>query len=75
MNDFPLPKADTEKSQAILLAAEKLFSDSGYHTTSVDEIAKAAGVSKGLVLYHFNSKANLLQHLLINNLNQRNIYL
>ena len=68
MNDFPLPKADTEKSQAILLAAEKLFSDSGYHITSVEDIAKAAGVSKGLVLYHFNSKTNLLQHLLINNI-------
>lgn len=68
MNDLSVPKADTEKSKAILLAAEKLFSESGYHTTSVEEIAKAAGVSKGLVLYHFNSKANLLQHLMINNI-------
>jgi AcrR family transcriptional regulator len=68
MNDFSLPKADTEKSKAILLAAEKLFSENGYHNTSVEEIAKTADVSKGLVLYHFNSKTNLLQHLLINNI-------
>lgn len=66
MNKFSLPRTDTEKSQAILAAAERLFSENGYHMTSVDEIAKAAGVSKGLVLYHFDSKARLLQILVIN---------
>lgn len=63
-----LPKADTEKSKAILHAAERLFAEKGYHATSVDEIAKSARVSKGLVLYHFRSKVDLLQHLLIDNL-------
>jgi len=43
----------------ILLAARHLFSERGLHGTSVRVIEKASGVSKGLILYHFESKENL----------------
>lgn len=43
----------------ILLAARHLFSERGLHGTSVRDIEKASGVSKGLILYHFESKENL----------------
>ncbi len=44
----------------ILDAALELFSNQGFHRTSVDQIAKAAGVSKGLTYNYFNSKEDLL---------------
>ncbi|MGR9093407.1 MAG: TetR/AcrR family transcriptional regulator, partial [Gammaproteobacteria bacterium] len=36
------------------------FSRYGYHATSVDRIAKLAGVTKGAIYYHFRDKAALL---------------
>jgi AcrR family transcriptional regulator len=42
--------------EKILKAAFQLFSTSPYHKISVDEIAKAAGVSKGGLFHHFESK-------------------
>lgn len=49
---------------SILQAAEKLFGEKGYQGVSVDEIARHAGVAKGLVNYHFGNKENLLIHVL-----------
>ena len=46
--------------QRIMAAAFELFRDRGYRSTSVDDIASAAGVAKGSVFYHFASKKNLL---------------
>ncbi len=53
-----------ERYYAILQAAETLFGERGYQGVSVDEIARTAGVAKGLVNYHFGSKENLLIHVL-----------
>lgn len=47
------------KTQAILDAARGLFLDIGYGATSMDAIAKAAGVSKATVYAHFASKDQL----------------
>jgi len=44
----------------ILSAAEELFATHGFAKTTVDEIAAAAGVSKGLVYDHYPSKEALL---------------
>ena len=44
----------------ILHAAEELFATHGFANTTVDEIAAAAGVSKGLVYDHYVSKEALL---------------
>jgi AcrR family transcriptional regulator len=44
----------------ILAAAEQLFAEQGFAKTTVDEIAAAAGVSKGLVYQHYESKEALL---------------
>lgn len=53
-----------ERYYAILQAAEILFSEKGYPGVSIDEIARSAGVAKGLINYHFDSKENLLIHVL-----------
>ncbi|POM22869.1 HTH-type transcriptional regulator EthR [Actinomadura rubteroloni] len=44
---------------AILEAASTLFADRPYDVLSIDEIADAAGVAKGLIYYYFGSKRGL----------------
>lgn len=38
----------------------KLFGTKGYQSVSIDEIARTAGVSRGLIHYHFGNKEDLL---------------
>ena len=55
----------SERSRTqILEAALKLFSHRGYGATSVQEIAEAAGVSKGNVYHHFADKETIFRELL-----------
>ncbi len=46
--------------QRIVRAASRVFGRSGYDGASMGEVAKEAGVSKGLLHYHFKSKEDLL---------------
>lgn len=48
------------KRKQILDTALNLFSDSGFHATSISKIAKEAGISKGLMYNYFDSKEALL---------------
>lgn len=52
-----------QSRQKIRETALELFSRQGYHSTSISQIAKAAGVSKGLLYNYFHSKDDLLQKL------------
>lgn len=54
----------TEKQQKILQAALKLFAQEGYASTSTSKVAKAAGVSEGLIFRHFKNKEGLLKAIL-----------
>jgi AcrR family transcriptional regulator len=49
---------------ALLAAAQSLFVSQGYRQTSVDQIAKAAKLTKGAVYFHFKSKTDILLKLL-----------
>jgi len=56
-----------DTKQRILDAALETFGQRGYQGTSIDEVAAAAGVTKGAVYYWFLDKDDLardLQHLL-----------
>jgi AcrR family transcriptional regulator len=46
--------------EAILCAAEELFSTHGFNAVSVRDIAQAAGANPGSVTYHFKTKDGLL---------------
>jgi AcrR family transcriptional regulator len=46
--------------EAILAAAEELFSTNGFNAVSVRDIALAAGANPGSVTYHFTTKDGLL---------------
>jgi AcrR family transcriptional regulator len=52
-----LPRAIRE--QQMLDAAVRVFSRQGFHATSVDEIAEAAGISKPMVYAYLGSKEDL----------------
>lgn len=47
----------------ILACAEELFAELGFQGARVDEIARRAGVNKALIYYYFQSKQDLLKHL------------
>lgn len=49
-----------ERPGEIAAAALELFTRLGYAGTSVDAVAAAAGVTKGAVYHHFDSKEHLL---------------
>ncbi len=69
MQESP-PSLSQEKAiagrKAILEAAELLFAQKGYQAASIDNIAVAARVSRGLVHYHFHSKEDLFMELVKN---------
>ena len=46
----------------------KLFARQGYHATSIRKIARAAGVTEGLVYHYFLSKEDLLKKIVENSM-------
>lgn len=48
---------------AILAAAEQLFFDRGVANSTLDEIAAAAGVTRGAIYWHFESKSDMFLEL------------
>jgi TetR/AcrR family transcriptional regulator, repressor for uid operon len=55
-------KAETRAEQ-LLMAAAVCFARRGFHRTTMDEIAREAGVSAGLIYRHFSSKEDLIAAL------------
>ena len=53
----------TEAEKALLEAAVRLFASKGIDQTSLAEIGEEAGYGRGLVNYHFGSKAVLVERL------------
>ena len=51
--------ARPDRKADILLAAEKLFAQRGYHAVSIRQIAEEAGVPLALVGYHYGPKHEL----------------
>lgn len=52
------------RRQQMVQAAVAVMAAKGWNETSIDEVTKAAGVSRGLVSYHFKDKADLLSAVL-----------
>lgn len=66
MNQLPIKqeglreKKRRETLQRITDVALTLFSKNGYETTTLDDIAEAAGISRRTFFYYFNSKEEIL---------------
>lgn len=52
------------RRQQLLEVARRLFADRGFHATSMDDVAEAAGVTKPVLYQHFASKRALYVELL-----------
>lgn len=50
--------------QTILLAAARVFEERGYQAATITEILTTAGVTKGALYFHFESKEHLAQGVL-----------
>lgn len=51
---------NTNMKDSILLASSELFTQKGIKNTSLADIAKAVGISKGTLYYHYSSKDDLI---------------
>lgn len=51
----------SDRELAIVRAAYRVMARRGANRLNLQDIADEAGISKGLILYHFDTKANLLQ--------------
>jgi len=58
------PNSQDEREVRILDAASRLIRHYGYDKTTVSDIAKEAGISKGAIYLHFDSKESLFDALL-----------
>lgn len=56
----PIQKRSIEKKQKIIQAGFELICKKGYYNTNTAEIAKAAGVSTGIIYNYFKDKHDIL---------------
>ncbi|HUM04339.1 MAG TPA: TetR/AcrR family transcriptional regulator [Terriglobales bacterium] len=59
-----LREATVEPRQEILRTAARLFQQQGYHATSMNDVAAALKLSKGGLYHHFQSKDEILFHIM-----------
>tara|TARA_R110000868_G_scaffold192261_1_gene436636 strand:+ start:767 stop:1339 length:573 start_codon:yes stop_codon:yes gene_type:complete len=55
-------KKNTKKN--LVQIAMKMFAENGYHKTSTSAICEKAGISTGLLFYHYSSKEKLLNAII-----------
>lgn len=56
---------DTQlRRQQILKSARKVFLEKGFQRATIDDIAREEGVVRGTILYHYKSKALLMEAVL-----------
>lgn len=53
-----------QRRRQLLDVAARVFADHGFHATTMEEVARAAGVSKPVLYHHFSSKRALYRELL-----------
>ena len=53
-----------EKTKLILDTALELFAEKGFHQTSISDITRKAGISKGLLYNYFGSKDEVLRSII-----------
>ena len=57
-----IQKRDAEASKALIISsAIQLFSQKGYASASMDELAKLCGLNKAMVFYYFKNKKGLYE--------------
>lgn len=62
--DRVLTRQGLDRRAHLLQTAERLFTEQGYEGTTMVDIARAAGVAKGLVYWYFDSKQALFHEII-----------
>src|SRR5690606_25990093 len=57
-------EGEMSTKEKIIQVSLELFANQGYHKTSINQIARAIGVSKSLIYNYFESKDQLLLHII-----------
>ncbi|WP_288363528.1 TetR family transcriptional regulator [uncultured Spongiibacter sp.] len=58
-------KEDAEATRESLLgAAEQMFAEQGIHNTRLSDVAKAVGVTRGAIYWHFKNKDELISAII-----------
>ncbi|WP_168626695.1 MULTISPECIES: TetR/AcrR family transcriptional regulator [unclassified Cryobacterium] len=70
MTDAPRTERGNRTRSKLLVAAEKVFSECGYHEASIVRITEAAGVAQGTFYLYFGSKLEIFDEL-VEDLNRR----
>jgi len=60
IDEFKYEEKLTEKQRNILVAAQKVFYEKGFHAGSTSEIAREANVAEGTIFRHYKNKKELL---------------
>ncbi|MDA3885251.1 MAG: TetR/AcrR family transcriptional regulator [Candidatus Delongbacteria bacterium] len=64
MSEFIFEKKDPTSKEKIILSAMELFARNGFIPTTVDSIAKKAGLSKGSIYNYFKSKEEIFKAII-----------
>lgn len=56
-----MTRKNPERRQDLVTAAQRLFYTKGYENTSINDIAQAAGVTKGAFYHYFDSKEDVIE--------------
>lgn len=65
-----MTRKNPERRQELITAAQQLFYTKGYENSSINDIIKAVGVSKGAFYHHFNSKTAVLEAIVTQMVNE-----
>ncbi len=65
-----LEKLRQERKSQIIEAALEVMASEGYAHTTMNQVAKASGISKGLIYNYFESKENLVEGILLYSLGE-----
>lgn len=73
----PLSRRDRQLQtrEALIMAARGVFAEDGYHSASLDRIAREAGFSKGAVYSNFDGKSDLFLAVMDHNLEHAGAHL
>src|SRR5690242_255402 len=57
------PDRSAGRRREILHAAARVFARDGYHAATTDDIARAMGVTKGVIYYYFRAKEDIFEEV------------
>ena len=56
--------AGKKTNDKLIQIAKELFAEKGYANTALEEVVHVAGVTRGALYHHFNSKKDLFEAVL-----------